>query len=32
MGSSFRTLKVRRDPGCALCGIDPTITTVAATA
>jgi len=32
MGSSFRTLKVRRDPGCALCGTDPTITTVAATA
>jgi len=32
MGSSFRTLKVRRDPGCALCGAAPTITTVAATA
>jgi len=32
MGSTFRILKVRRDPGCALCGEAPTITGVAATA
>lgn len=31
MSSNFRTLKVRRDPGCALCGTAPTITTIAAT-
>lgn len=32
MGSNFRTLKVRRDPECALCGTAPTITAIAATA
>lgn len=29
LGMRFRELKLRRDPGCALCGDNPTITSLA---